>query len=166
MRAIITGLALLALAGCATMDAPPAGPAPVADTIRFSAGPCFGACPSYAVIVEPDGSAVLLPERNTSVPGETRFTVTPDQYRRLRASFAPFRPPTGAQKHIVPGEKGCARVATDHSSYSVLWTRTGLPKTQLNFYGGCHDPQNARLRAAVAAVPRLLDIEKMLKAGQ
>ena len=163
MRAALTILALLGLSACAAAERPsPARPAATADTIRFSAGPCFGFCPSYSVTVEPDGSAVLVPQRNTSVPGETRFTVSPLQYRRLRDSFAPFRPATGTHKRIAPGEN-CDSVATDHPGYEVAWTRKGQEKTVLSYYSGCHDARYAKLRAAVAAVPKLLDIEAMLK---
>ena len=161
MRAYLTALITLALAGCAT--APGAAPsAAMGETIRFSAGRCFGACPVYSVTVEPDGSGVLIPEKYTSVPGETRFTVTPQQYRRLRDSLAPFRPATGTERKIGPGDKDCQRMATDMPGYQIRWQRRDQERTQLDYYGGCHDPQHARLRSAIAAVPRLLDIEKML----
>lgn len=163
MRAALMGLGLLCLSACATPQA--TGPAPVADSIRFSAGPCFGFCPSYSVTVEPDGSAILVPERNTSVPGETRFTVSPLQYRKLRDSFAPYRPATGAEKRIGHNED-CHRFATDHPTYDIRWTRRGQEKTELHFNAGCHDARYARLRAAIAAVPKLLDIEAMLKPAQ
>ncbi|WP_241241768.1 DUF6438 domain-containing protein [Sphingobium algorifonticola] len=153
-----------ALAGCATTPAP----SPVAmqgETIRFAAGRCMGACPVYSVTVEPDGSGVLVPEKHTSVPGETRFTVTPQQYRRLRDSLAPFRPATGTEKRIGAGDADCRRMATDMPSYQIRWTWRDQPRTQIDYYGGCHDPQNARLRAAIAAVPRMLDIEPMITPG-
>ena len=96
MRAVMMAVAgAMTLGGCAT--ARDAGPAPVADTISFSAGACFGTCPIYRVVVEPDGSGVLYPQKFTSVPGETRFTVTPLQYRKLRDGLAPFRPMTGTE---------------------------------------------------------------------
>lgn len=163
---VFRGSGLLApamlLAGCATTGNKPSVPPPVADTIRFSAGPCFGFCPSYTVTVEPNGSAVLVPERNTSVPGETRFTVTAAQYLRLRNGFAAFRPETGKEKRIGPGEN-CERVATDLPEYDIVWKRAGQDDTKLDFYSGCFDPRYARLRAAIAAVPKVLDIEAMLK---
>lgn len=150
------------LGACAANGDKPATPAPTADTISFSAGPCFGFCPSYTVKVEPNGSAVLVPERNISVPGETRFTVTTAQYRRLRDGFAAFRPATGKEKRIGPGEN-CERAATDLPEYAIVWKRAGQDDTKLDFHGGCFDPRYARLRAAIAAVPRVLDIEAMLK---
>jgi hypothetical protein len=168
VRTLLAGLSIMALAACATAHPtgkPPAKPKPVAmaDTIRFSAGPCFGFCPSYSVTVAPNGSAVLIPERNTAVPGETRFTVTADQYRRLRSAFAPFRPATGTEKRIAHGEN-CERAATDMPAYEIVWIREGKDKTELDFYSGCFDARYAKLRTAVASVPKILDIEKMLKA--
>jgi hypothetical protein len=152
------------LAGCATSSGADK-PVAKADTIRFSAGPCFGVCPVYSVTVDPKGSGVLIPQKNTAVPGETRFAVTPLQYRRLRDAFAPFRPLTGKEKRIAQGEN-CERAATDMPGYTILWTRAGQDKTVLNFYSGCFDPRYAKLRAAVQSVPKILDIEKMLKAGK
>lgn len=163
MRALMIVGLLAALAGCATAsESLPPAPAAKADTIRFSAGRCFGACPSYSVTVEPDGSGVLFPEKFTSVPGETRFTVTPAQYRRLRDTLSPFRPATGTQRKIAPGDPSCQRMATDMPGYQIVWTRAPSKPTQLDYYGGCHDPQHTRLRAAIAGVPKLLGIEKML----
>ena len=161
MRALMIVSGLLAtLAGCAT-TATPVPPAK-SDTIRFSAGRCFGACPSYSVIIEPDGSGVLYPEKYTSVPGETRFTVTPVQYRRLRDTLAPFRPAMGTERKIAPGEPSCQLAATDMPDYQIIWTRAPQKPTKLDYYGGCRDPQNTRLRAAIATIPKLIGIEKML----
>ena len=157
----------LLLIGCAGTGAEgdsdvATGLAPLGDTIRFAAGPCFGACPSYSVTVTPEGSGLLVPERFTAVPGPTRFTVTPAQYRRLRASLAPFRPATGTRKRIAHGEN-CERFATDMPGYDIEWTRKDVDKTELDFQSGCHDAKYTRLRDAIAAVPKLLQIEAMLK---
>lgn len=160
MRTLMISMIAL-LSGCATAPAAPT-PAAKVDTISFSAGRCFGTCPVYRVTIEPDGSGVLFPEKFTSVPGETRFTVTPQQYRRLRDSLAPFRPATGTKKNIGPGDPSCKRMATDMPGYRIVWDRAPQKPTQLDYYGGCHDPQHTRLRAAIAAVPKLLNIEPML----
>lgn len=150
------------LAACAHKAEVAQGPLPTADTIRFAAGPCFGACPSYNVTVEPDGSGVLIPQKNTAVPGETRFTVTTAQYRRLRAALAPWRPTTGTKKRIAPNEN-CTRAATDMPGYQIEWSRRGQGRTNLDFYSGCSDARYAGLRKAVGDVPAILDIQKMLK---
>lgn len=160
MRRLAAATLLASLSACAT--ARDSAPVAQSDTIRFSAGRCFGACPVYSVTVEPDGSGVLIPEKYTAVPGETRFAVTPQQYRRLRDSLAPFRPITGSERKIAPGGADCKRMATDMPGYRIVWTRAKQEETRLDYYGGCHDPQHTRLRAAIAAVPKLLDIQKML----
>lgn len=158
--AVTMTCALLILSGCATTR--DSKPVARADTIRFSAGPCFGICPVYSVTVEPDGSGVLVPQRNTSVPGETRFSVTPAQVRRLHAAFAPFRPATGKDFRISRGEN-CERAATDMPGYQIVWTREGQDKTVLDFYSGCFDARYGKLRAAVNALPDILDIRPMLQ---
>ncbi|MDO7834814.1 DUF6438 domain-containing protein [Sphingobium sp. HBC34] len=137
---------------------PPRAPG---DVIRFTAGRCFGACPAYTVQVSPDGSALLEPERFTSVPGPTRFTVTTAQYRRLVATLAPHRPAAGTTQAIAHG-RNCQRFATDMPSYSIEWSRPGQATTRLDYQSGCMDPQYGKLRVAIAAVPRILDMQPML----
>lgn len=164
MKAIYAGALAIALGGCVITGggetiAPPPGAR--ADTIGIVAGPCFGACPSYKVTVTPDGSGLLEPRRHTAVPGPTRFTVTPLQYRRLRTALAAYRPATGTDKAIGP--ENCARFATDHPAYVIEWTRDGAKRTTLDFQSGCHDARYGKLRTAIAAMPRTLDIESMLK---
>ncbi len=156
--------ATIILSGCVTTGdgetiTPPPGAR--ADTISITAGPCFGACPSYKVTVTPDGSGLLEPRRFTAVPGPTRFTVTTQQYRRLRTALMAYRPTTGMTKKI--GQESCTRFATDHPGYVIQWTRAGTKATQLDFQSGCHDARYAKLRAAITAMPKTLDIEPMLK---
>lgn len=163
MRMMIAASALL-LAGCATADTELESPKAPGETIRFTAGRCFGACPAYSLRVTPDGSGLLEPEKFTAVPGLTRFTVTPLQYRKLRASLAPYRPETGTEKRIAHDEN-CASFATDMPNYTVEWTGGMVGKfSRLDFQSGCMDPRYGRLRVAIAAIPKLLEIENMLKA--
>lgn len=157
---ILGGAALLA--GCAMQKAELEQPTTAGDTIRFAAGPCFGMCPSYSLRVTPDGSGLLEPERFTAVPGATRFTVTPLQYRRFRAALMPFRPQAGTVKRITQGEN-CTRFATDMPAYTIEWTRGDAPATRLEFQSGCMDPAYGKLRATIATIPRMLDIAPMVK---
>ena len=157
---ILAGVALTA--GCAAERPELEKPTAAGDTIRFSAGPCFGICPSYSLQVTPDGSGLLEPERFTAVPGATRFTVTPAQYRRFRAALAQFRPPAGTVRRITHGEN-CTRFATDMPGYTIEWTRDQQPTTRLEFQSGCMDANYGKLRATIAAVPRMLDIDAMVK---
>lgn len=155
------GAAVL-LAGCATERAELEKPVAAGDTIRFSAGPCFGVCPSYSLRVTPDGSGLIEPERFTAVPGPTRFTVTPAQYRRFRAALSQFRPPAGTTRRITQGEN-CTRFATDMPGYTIEWARGKTEPTRLEYQSGCMDAGYGKLRATIANIPRLLQIEPMVK---
>ncbi|QGP77657.1 DUF6438 domain-containing protein [Sphingobium sp. CAP-1] len=158
---ILVATGLLCLTGCmAGQEAlePPKAPG---DVIRFTAGRCFGACPAYRVQVSPDGAALLEPERFTSVPGPTRFTVTHAQYRKLVATLAPHRPAAGTTQVIAHG-KSCERFATDMPGYTIEWSRPGQAATRLDYQSGCMDARYGRLRVAIAAVPKILDMQHML----
>ena len=168
-RAMMMGpVAIVLLAGCVTdrekVELEP--PMRAGDTIRFTAGRCFGACPAYTLRVTPDGSGLLEPERFTSVPGPTRFTVSAAQYRQLRTALAPWKPAAGTVKRIGNGEN-CTRFATDMPGYTIEWTRdggkNGTKPTRLDFQSGCMDNRYARLRTTIGAIPRMLGIEPMLK---
>lgn len=161
-KAIVMLAATALLGACATEQTELEKPTKVGDTIRFSAGPCFGACPSYTLRVTPDGSGLIEPERFTAVPGPTRFTVTPVQYRRFRTALAQFRPPSGTVKRITHGEN-CTRFATDMPSYVIEWTRGEAQATRLEFQSGCMDASYGKLRATIASIPRMLDIAAMVK---
>lgn len=157
-----SGLLMGLLAGCATDQAELEQPTAVGDTIRFTAGPCFGTCPSYNLRVTPDGSGLIEPQRFTAIPGPTRFTVTPLQYRKLRTALAPFRPAQGTARRIGHGEN-CTRFATDMPGYVIEWTRGDAQSTRLEFQSGCMDPTYGRLRATIAAIPKMLDVAPMVK---
>lgn len=161
LRWTIWGAAAL-LAGCATEQAELEQPVAAGVIIRFSAGPCFGVCPVYSLRVTPDGSGLLEPERFTNVPGPTRFTVTPAQYRHFRAALSQFRPAAGTTRRIANGEN-CTRFATDMPGYTIEWVRGDAPPTRLEYQSGCMDAGYGKLRATIAAVPRLLQIEPMVK---
>lgn len=163
MRMRIVPVILPMLAGCVASQAELEPPKAPGDIIRFTAGRCFGACPAYSLRVTPDGSGLIEPERFTAVPGPTRFAVTQAQYRRLRASLSPFRPMTGTARRIAQGEN-CTRFATDMPGYVIEWTREGAKPTRLEFQSGCMDARYGRLRTAIGAIPRQLDIETMLRA--
>ncbi|WP_088183291.1 DUF6438 domain-containing protein [Sphingobium sp. Z007] len=154
---------LLLLAGCVSGgDTELEKPKAPGETIRFTAGRCFGACPSYSLRVTPDGSGLLEPEKFTAVPGPTRFAVSMVQYRRLRAALAPYRPLSGTAKRIGNGEN-CTRFATDMPGYTIEWTGDKGKPTRLEFQSGCMDARYAKLRTTIAAIPKMLDIEPMLK---
>lgn len=159
-KTMLIALPLL-LAGCATAEPGLEPPRAAGDVIGFTAGRCFGSCPTYSLHVSPDGSGLLEPQRFTSVPGPTRFTITPAQYRRLVATLAPHRPAAGTSRKIAHGTE-CERFATDLPGYVIEWTRPGQAATRLEYQSGCMDARYGPLRVAIAAVPRILDVEHML----
>ncbi|BAV66125.1 DUF6438 domain-containing protein [Sphingobium cloacae] len=160
---MIMGLTVAALlTGCAVNQAELEKPVRAGDTIRFSAGPCFGTCPSYTLRVTPDGSGLIEPGRFTAVPGPTRFTVTPEQYRRFHSAIAPYRPAPGTTKRIAQGEN-CDRFATDMPAYVIEWAREKQATTRLEYQSGCMDARYGRLRAMIASVPQMLGLQAMLK---
>lgn len=159
-QAMVMGAMLLT--GCSTIGIGKKAELPSVETIRFTAGPCLGICPSYSVEVSALGSGDLQPQRNTAVPGATRFTVTPDQYRKFKSILAPYRPTPGMTKRVSHKEN-CARFATDMPSYSIEWKPAGAKPSRLDFQSGCLDPRYTRLRSAISSVPRLLDIEAMVQ---
>lgn len=152
---------ILALAGCASTQEKLEPPRAPGDVIRFTAGRCFGACPSYTLQVSPDGAGLLEPQRFTSVPGPTRFTVSTAQYRKLVATLAPYRPIAGTTRRIAQGED-CDRFATDMPAYVIEWSRPDRPTTRLEYQSGCMDARHGRLRVAIASVPKVLEVEPML----
>ena len=161
-KALSIVAATLLLGGCAMEQAELEKPTLAGDTIRFSAGPCFGVCPSYTLRVTPDGSGLIEPQRFTAIPGPTRFTVTPAQYRRFRAALAQFRPAQGTARRIGQGEN-CVRFATDMPAYVIEWTREEATPTRLEFQSGCMDARYGKLRATISAIPRMLDVGPMVK---
>ncbi len=155
--------AAFVMSGCATGEsADLEKPRLPGDTIRFTAGRCFGTCPAYSLRVTPDGSGLIEPEKFTAVPGPTRFAVTPAQYRRFRAALSAYRPLTGTTRRITQGE-GCERFATDMPSYVIEWTRSEEKPTRLEYQSGCMDARYGKLRATIASIPRMLDVESMVK---
>jgi hypothetical protein len=164
LAGMLAGAALLT--GCALTgeeaDASPGKPTLAKEVISFTAGPCFGACPSYTVKVNREGSGLLEPKRFTAVPGPTRFTVTPAQFMRLKTALARYRPAAGAEKRIAHGEN-CTRFATDMPGYVIEWAQGEGKPARLEYQSGCMDPQYGRLRTTIAAIPKMLEIEAMLK---
>jgi hypothetical protein len=129
------------------------------QTISYTRGPCFGACPIYRVIVNADGTGVFTGERFTAVQGERRFTLTPAQWQAFVAKLAPYRP-QGAQE-INMGHARCQLAATDHPSAIVTWAGGGR-NDRLGFYFGCRDEGNRAMAQALEEAPGLLPIAEMI----
>jgi len=163
MKPFLTLAALSALlAGCATTGAAPPSEAG-AQSLSFEAGACFGACPIYRVDIGADGQGVLHGERFTAQAGDQPITLTPAQWDAAARLFARWRPAAGTEHKILPGEPGCALVATDMPGYAIVWDRGTTREATLRFYAGCHDAANGPLREAIARFPATIGIEPLLR---
>ncbi|MHA6719629.1 DUF6438 domain-containing protein [Sphingomonas sp. RS6] len=178
MRRLMVAVAGMAvLGGCIPAGRPPAGrtpasaptpaparprpapqpaPPPLAETIRYEIGPCFGACPVFAITVKPEGTGVFEGRRFTAVSGTRAFRATPAQLAAFAARLAPYRPKRGELRY-EPGTKYCARPATDMPSVDIRWSGRGKADAHLYFYFGC-DPAEHKAMAdalgnAVDALP-------------
>ena len=157
----MAGVGALALGGCVQ---PGTGPAPIpieADSITYSTGSCFGACPVYTVTVRPDGTGSFEGKRFTAVAGVRSFTLTRAQYDAFAARLAPYRPESGARR-FTPGEPGCRRMATDMPSADVTWTRAIGDSQALYFYFGCDMEANRAMIDALARAPDVLPIADLI----
>ncbi|WP_448663391.1 DUF6438 domain-containing protein [Sphingomonas sp. CJ20] len=155
------GAAAVALAGCVAPSRP-GGPVPIeGDSITYETGPCFGACPVYAVTVRPDGTGVFTGKRFTAVTGERAFTLTRAQYDAFAAALAPYRPASGDVRY-APGEPRCANAATDMPSVEVRWTRAIGDSQGLYYYFGCNLGTKRPIADALGQAPDALPIAAMI----
>jgi hypothetical protein len=159
MKLVMTIAALALLAGCATPGT--AEPPQAAETIHYETGPCFGACPVYAVTVSSDGTGTFEGKRFTAVTGEQAFTLTPAQFADFRARLQPYRPAAG-ERRIVSGEPDCGSMITDQPSASVSWQGGGMPPASLSLYYGCTAPALAAMKAALRSAPEALPVAAMI----
>lgn len=154
----------VALAGCTRGDSPtpPEAPIPIeGDSIRYETGPCFGACPVYAVTVRPDGSGVFEGKRFTAVEGTRAFKLSKAEYDAFAAKLAPYRPESGT-KRIAPGEKACGNAATDMPSVDITWTRAIGDSQGLYYYFGCDWNGNRSIADALGHAAEALPIEELI----
>jgi hypothetical protein len=159
MKLVMTIAALALLAGCATTGT--AEPPHAAETIRYETGPCFGACPVYAVTVSSDGTGTFEGKRFTAATGEQAFTLTPAQFADFRARLQPYRPAAG-ERRVASGEPDCGSTITDQPSVSVSWEGGGTPPASLSLYYGCTAPALAAMKAALRSAREALPIAVMI----
>lgn len=159
MKLVTTIAALMLLAGCATTGT--AEPPQTAETIRYETGPCFGACPVYAVTVSSNGMGTFEGKRFTAATGERAFAVTPAQFADFRKRLAPYRPASGEHR-IESGSADCGSMITDQSSASVSWQGGGTSPASLSLYYGCTAPALAAMKAALRSAPEALPIAALI----
>lgn len=150
------GAAALVLAGCARDGRPDLPAAPVAiegDSIRYETGPCFGACPVYAVTLRPDGTGTFEGKRFTTVSGTREFKFGKGEYDAFAAKLAPYRPASGTVRYTPDEKKNCAQTATDLPGVDIVWTRAIGDSQTLNYYFGCDMDKNQDMAEAIGSAP-------------
>lgn len=151
--------AVLALAACAT-DTGPATPDPAGpiQTVTYSTGPCFGACPVYTVTVDlASGSIAWQGERFVAVTGDRRMVDKAAVVAFLNR-LQKWRPPG---ERVLSGSPGCASMATDQSTVDVAWD--GIAgHAHLAFNYGCDGEKNRVLAEDLRSAPTLLPIADLI----
>jgi hypothetical protein len=150
--------AVLGLSACATTRQ--SGGLP--DRISYETGPCFGACPVYAVTVNADGTGQFEGKRFTAVSGLRSFRVTPDQYRAFADRLAPLRPKSGSVRYS--GAPLCRAMATDLPSVDVKWRVRSGGGQELYFNYGCDIEARRAIADRLGSAPDLLPIESFIGA--
>ena len=161
VRWMTIGAVGLALAGCATRDrVPPPAPSASGETITYSTGRCFGACPAFTVTIASSGRGTFTGQSHTAVQGARSFTATPRQYAAFAAALAPYRP--NGEALYQPGSKLCGQVATDMPSVDVRWQGGSRRAAHLYYYYGCDMQKNAKMGDALGNAIDLLPVEPLI----
>jgi len=134
----IAALAAFALAGCTTPTAEnTAGGNDAVESIAFSTGPCFGACPVFEIEVDRSGKGIYRGKRFVAEKGERAFTASAAEWNAFTERLALFRP-EASEKY---GFENCdGPTATDQATVVVTWRDAEGGKTTLDWYMGCRQP--------------------------
>lgn len=151
--AIVLGTGLLSC--CTPRVQSGALPAPAAEEIRLSRGPCFGFCPVYSVAVTPAGRVDFKGERHTAVLGARSHTVGRTGYEDVRSALAPVRPKTSGESTF-----SCVSGApTDMSSLTIEWIAANGGRTAFTYRMGCRDEAGREIERKVEEQLRRLEAD-------
>lgn len=159
-----TMAAIFALGACAaspsTIAPPPAPgtPAPLAEAITISVGPCFGFCPIYEARITPEGTVYFDGKRHTTVLGKRERRIGAASYRQVGKALGPFRPATGTTARV-----DCEVAISDTSSFTISWTDGGGQTTTAEHRRGCHGGPGEALDKVLDEIPSELGIDKWAK---
>lgn len=132
-------VAALALAGCAatsTHEGTAAGNDAV-ESIAFSTGPCFGACPVFEIELDRSGDGTYRGERFVAVKGERAFAASAAEWQAFAERLEPFRPETS----VSYGFENCeGPTVTDQATVVITWRDAKGAETTLDWYMGCRQP--------------------------
>ncbi len=132
----ITAVAALALAGCTTAPTQDNADSTV-ESIAFSTGPCFGACPVFEIELDRSGDGTYRGERFVAVKGERPFTASAAEWQAFAERLEPFRPETS----VTYGFENCdGPTVTDQATVVVTWRNADGTETTLDWYMGCRQP--------------------------
>lgn len=132
----IAAVAALALAGCTTTPTQDNAGSMV-ESIAFSTGPCFGACPVFEIELDRSGDGTYRGERFVAVKGERPFTASAVEWQAFTERLEPFRPETS----VSYGFENCdGPTVTDQATVAVTWRDADGIETTLDWYMGCRQP--------------------------
>lgn len=130
------------------------------QSITYSTGPCFGACPVYSVTVGRDGHGTFEGKRFTAVTGARDFTLTEAQFEQFMRALAPYRPTSGEEIHR-PGTD-CGQNITDQPSADVVWKQGNGSTQHLYLYYGCDRARFGAMVEGLRQAPSALPIQDFI----
>ena len=135
----------LLLAACSATPESGATPAPAAsDQLSMTRGPCFGACPMYAVTVYGDGRVEFVGDRFVEKTGSHSAVADPVRVAELFAyaeSIGFFDMP----QNITPAnEPACGMSHTDDSSAEITLVWGDRDRTVSHYHGCSKAPEALR----------------------
>ncbi|WP_051526500.1 DUF6438 domain-containing protein [Alkanindiges illinoisensis] len=148
------------LAACSTPAITPANSADLAnqETIQYTVGPCFGACPVYAVTIRSNGRVEFEGKQHTAVQGTRALSTGMDTYNQVKSRLKPYRPVEGSTETTQ-----CENQVTDQQTYQIVWKKADGRQTVLNHNRGCLSETNRALNAVMDWLPQKLGIAGWIK---
>ena len=103
------------------------------DTLTFNSNGCYGSCPTYSVMLKPDGKVIFNGIRYTKVKGKFSFMIPVEDFIQIYNQVEPLR----AVAKQPPYQ--CKIERTDAQSFNLSWlTKKGID-TRYGYYTGCLD---------------------------
>lgn len=148
------------LAACSTPAIAPANSTDLAnqETIQYTVGPCFGACPVYAVAIRPNGRVEFEGKQHTAVQGTRVLSTEPAIYNQVKSRLKPYRPVEGSTETTQ-----CENQITDQQTYQIVWQKADGRQTVLHHNRGCLSETNRALNEVMDRLPQELGIAGWIK---
>lgn len=148
------------LAACSMSAITPANSPDLAnqEIIQYTVGPCFGACPVYAVTIRPNGRVDFEGKQHTAVQGTRVLPAEPAIYKQVKVRLKPYRPIDGSTETTQ-----CENQITDQQTYQIIWQKADGRQTVLNHNRGCLSETNRALNEVLDRLPQELGIAGWIK---